>query len=56
MRGTDHIAIEAAAKAKRSQSAKHSAEPPKSVSSVERAVSAGIWVAAAGSLVAVMLT
>ncbi len=54
MQAPDHVIIDAAIKAKRAQQQKAAADqPPASV--VNKAVTAGIWVAAAGSLVAVML-
>ncbi len=56
MRGVDHAVIDAAAAAKRHKQKAKSAEPPKPVSNIDRIVTAGIWVAAAGSMVAVMLS
>ena len=56
MRGTDHVIVDAAVKAKRAQEKAKSAEPPKPASNVDKIVTAGIWVAAAGSMVAVMLS
>lgn len=56
MRGVDHSIIDAAVKAKRAQKQAKSTEPKKPVSNIDKAVTAGIWVAAAGSMVAVMMS
>ena len=54
MSATDHGVIEASVKAKRQQ--QQSKTPPRpAVSPVNRAITAGIWVAAAGTLAAVFL-
>ena len=55
MPGQDHVVIEAAMRAKRARQQKAAASPPPPASMVNKAVTAGIWVAAAGSLAAVML-
>jgi hypothetical protein len=55
MPGQDHVVIEAAVRAKRAQQQKAATSPPPTASIVNKAVTAGIWVAAAGSLAAVML-
>ena len=56
MRGTDHVIIDAAVKAKRAHDKAKSAEPPKPVSNLDKVVTAGLWIAAAGSMAAVMLS
>ncbi len=52
----DHAIIEAAVRAKRAQQQKGQAKaPPPRASLLNKAVTAGIWIAAAGSLAAVMM-
>lgn len=56
MSAQDHAVIDAAVRAKRAQQQKaggKQAPPPASI--LNKAVTAGIWVAAAGSLAAVMM-
>lgn len=59
MSAQDHAVIEAAVRAKRlKQQSQHStaaAAPAKPASIANKAVTAGIWVAAAGSLAALMI-
>lgn len=55
MNAQDHAAINAAVRAKRAQQERTAAKPPAPPSMINKAVTAGIWVAAAGSLAAVML-
>ncbi len=54
MSAQDHAVIDAAVRAKRMQQHKSAASPPKPASPIDKVVTAGIWVAAAGSLAAVM--
>ncbi len=56
MRGVDHTVIDAAVKAKRAKEQAKTAVPPKPVSNIDKVITAGIWVAAAGSMAAVMLS
>ena len=55
MSAQDHAVISAAVRAKRAQQQKAASPPPPPASTLNKAVTAGIWVAAAGSLVAVMM-
>jgi hypothetical protein len=59
MKGSDHGIMEAAAHAKRALEQKKAAaggpKPPRQTSTIDRAVAAGIWVAAIGSLAAVIM-
>ena len=56
MNPEDHAVIDAAVKAKRAQQQRAATKPAPQSSTVSKAVSAGIWAAAAGSLVAVFLS
>ena len=56
MRGVDHSIVDAAVKAKRLKDKTKSAEPPKPVSNIDKVVTAGLWIAAAGWMAAVMLS
>lgn len=55
MKPIDHAVIDAAVKAKRAQRERSEAPPAPPASTLNKAVTAGIWVAAAGTLAAVFM-